>query len=77
MITDGRTTPLGARTADFLAVPARLVPSALPEIARQPVWDGTDYISIAEPQSAFGPGYWLLAARPNVDGQEVGPIPVL
>ncbi len=41
------------------------------------VWDGTDYTSLAEPQPALGPGHWLLAARPNIDGQEVGLIPVL
>ncbi len=41
------------------------------------VWDGTDYTSLAKPQPALGPGDWLLAARPNIDGREVGLIPVL
>ncbi|MCY3748831.1 MAG: hypothetical protein OXG64_05995 [Chloroflexi bacterium] len=41
------------------------------------VWDGTGYARLGPPQPALGPGEWLLAARPNVDGREVGLIPVL
>lgn len=41
------------------------------------VWDGTGYRNLAPPQSALGPGRWLLVARTNIDGQEVGLIPVL
>ena len=48
-----------------------------PQTGTLAVWDGTDYTSLAEAQPALGPGHWLLAARPNIDGQEVGLIPVL
>ena len=41
------------------------------------VWDGNDYTSLGDPQPALGPGDWLLAARPNINGRKVGLIPVL
>ncbi|MCY3957668.1 MAG: hypothetical protein OXG65_05180 [Chloroflexi bacterium] len=41
------------------------------------VWDGTDYTSLAEPQPPLRPGHWILAARPNINREEVGLIPVL
>lgn len=41
-LSDIPSHPLNTNTPDFLAVPARLVPSALPEIARQPVWWNQD-----------------------------------
>ena len=41
------------------------------------VWDGNDYTSLVEPQPPLGPGHWVLAARPNINGQTVGLIPVL
>ena len=41
------------------------------------LWDGNGYRSLSEPQGALAPGTWLLAARPNVNREEVGLIPIL
>ena len=41
------------------------------------VWDGSGYTSLSPSQPQLRPGNWMLAARPNVDGEEVGLIPVL
>ena len=41
------------------------------------LWDGSGYTSLAPPQSQLRPGNWTLAARPNVNREEVGLIPLL
>ncbi|MCY3748830.1 MAG: hypothetical protein OXG64_05990 [Chloroflexi bacterium] len=41
------------------------------------VWNGHEFASLGPPQPALGRGNWLLAARPNINGHEVGLIPVL
>ena len=41
------------------------------------LWDGTDYTSLSTPQPQLRPGTWMLAARPNINREEVGLIPVL
>ena len=41
------------------------------------LWDGNAYTSLSPPQPQLRPGNWMLAARPNVNREEVGLIPVL
>ena len=41
------------------------------------VWDGSGYATSSPPQPQLRPGNWMLAARPNVNRDEVGLIPVL
>ncbi|MCY3748829.1 MAG: hypothetical protein OXG64_05985 [Chloroflexi bacterium] len=41
------------------------------------VWDGRGYASLSSPQPPLQPGRWILAARPNINREEVGLIPVL
>ena len=41
------------------------------------LWDGSRYSSLSSPQTQLAPGAWMLAARPNVNREEVGLIPVL
>ena len=41
------------------------------------VWDGSGYANLSPPQPQLRPGHWMLAARPNVNREEVGLIPVL
>ena len=41
------------------------------------VWDGSGYAVSSPPQPQLRPGNWMLAARPNVNREEVGLIPVL
>ena len=41
------------------------------------LWDGSGYTSLSDPQGVLAPGTWLLAARPNVNREEVGLVPVL
>ena len=41
------------------------------------LWDGNAYTSLSSPHSQLRPGNWTLAARPNINREEVGLIPVL
>ena len=41
------------------------------------VWDGSRYSTLSSPQPQLRAGNWTLAARPNVNREEVGLIPVL
>ena len=41
------------------------------------LWDGNGYTSLSSPHSQLRPGSWMLAARPNINREEVGLIPVL
>lgn len=41
------------------------------------LWDGSAYTSLSASQAQLAPGTWMLAARPNVNREEVGLIPVL
>ena len=41
------------------------------------LWDGHGYRSLSDPQGQLASGSWMLAARPNVNREEVGLIPVL
>ena len=41
------------------------------------LWDGSGYTSLSEAQPQLRPGNWMLAARPNINREEVGLIPVL
>ena len=41
------------------------------------VWDGTGYRPLSGPHGRLRNGTWMLAARPNVNREEVGLIPVL
>ena len=41
------------------------------------LWDGAGYTDLSSPQPQLQPGNWMLAARPNINGEEVGLIPVL
>ena len=41
------------------------------------VWDGSGYAGSSPPHPQLPPGTWMLAARPNVNRDEVGLIPVL
>lgn len=41
------------------------------------LWDGSGYRSLSDTQEQLEPGSWMLAARPNVNREEVGLIPVL
>ena len=41
------------------------------------LWDGSGYTSLSQAQPQLRPGTWMLAARPNINREEVGLIPVL
>ena len=41
------------------------------------LWDGSGYSSLSSPHAQLRPGNWTLAARPNINREEVGLIPVL
>ena len=41
------------------------------------LWDGSGYSSLSQAQPQLRPGNWMLAARPNINREEVGLIPVL
>ena len=41
------------------------------------MWDGSGYTSLSQAQPQLRPGNWILAARPNINREEVGLIPVL
>ena len=41
------------------------------------LWDGSGYTSLSQAQPQLRPGNWMLAARPNINREEVGLIPVL
>ena len=41
------------------------------------VWDGSAYANSSPPHPQLRPGNWMLAARPNINREEVGLIPVL
>ena len=41
------------------------------------LWDGSGYSSLSQAQPQLRPGNWMLAARPNINREEVGLIPLL
>ena len=41
------------------------------------LWDGSGYSNLSQAQPRLRPGNWMLAARPNINREEVGLIPVL
>ena len=41
------------------------------------LWDGLAYTDLSSPHPQLRPGTWMLAARPNINREEVGLIPVL